>query len=306
MKVLVTGGAGFIGSHVVDQLVREGHEVVVVDNLSTGRRKNLNRAARFYKVDIVSDRLKRVLRKERPIVLIHLAAHRHARQAARDPLLPAEVDLLGSLNVLEHAVQYGTRKVIFASSGNHVYGEPHALPVSESHSLRPHTKTGISKLAVEQYIGHYHRHAGIGAVILRLSNVFGPRQRADHAPGVIATFATQMVHGEQPFIHGNGLQTRDYIYVRDVVDAVMAVLDPPIQGTYNVGTGRETTVNEIFRHVKALTQAPCKELHGPARKGEIPRMALDSSKLHEDTGWEPAVSLLEGLEETVRFYQQVR
>ena len=304
MKILVTGGAGFIGSHLVDRLVQEGHEVVVVDNLLTGKRRNLNKEARFYRLDIQSSRLERVFNRERPLLVMHLAAQVDVRRSVEDPIFDAQVNVLGTLNLLEQAVKYGTRKVIFASSGGAIYGEQDVFPAPESHPIRPLSPYGISKLNGEQYLAYYQRISGIQHVILRYSNVYGPRQDPEGEAGVVAIFTGKMLAGEQPIINGNGRQTRDFVFVDDVVEANLAVMGKEVQGIYNVGTAEETTVNELFRLLVELTNAGCKELHGPAKKGEQARSVVDISRLHQELGWEPKVPLREGLKRTVEFFRE--
>ncbi|MGH7230846.1 MAG: SDR family oxidoreductase [Nitrospiraceae bacterium] len=303
MKILVTGGAGFIGSHCVDRLVQEGHEVVVVDNLSTGKRRNLNRAAEFYKLDIQNSRLEQVFKKERPSLLVHLAAQMDVRRSVEDPIFDAQVNVLGTLNLLEQAVKHGTRKVVFASSGGAIYGEQEVFPAPESHSTRPLSPYGISKLTGEHYLAYYHRVSGIQHVILRYSNVYGPRQDPEGEAGVVAIFTQKMLNGEQPIINGNGRQTRDFVFVEDVVEANLAVMGQEIQGTYNVGTGRETSVNDLFRLLSECTGCGWKGVHGPAKKGEQARSVIDSTKLRQDLGWDPRVSVEDGLKRTVEFFR---
>ena len=304
MKVLVTGGAGFIGSHLVDRLVQEGHEVVVVDNLLTGKRRNLNKEARFYKQDIQSSRLERVFSRERPLLVMHLAAQVDLRRSVEDPIFDAQVNILGTLNLLEQAVKYGTRKVIFSSSGGAIYGEQDVFPAPESHPIRPLSPYGISKLNGEQYLAYYQRVSGIQHVILRYSNVYGPRQDPEGEAGVVAIVTGKMLAGEQPIINGNGRQTRDFVFVDDVVEANLAVIGKEVQGIYNVGTAEETTVNDLFRLLVELTNANCKELHGPAKKGEQARSVVDISRLRQELGWEPKVPLREGLKRTVEFFRE--
>ncbi|MGH7251566.1 MAG: NAD-dependent epimerase/dehydratase family protein [Nitrospiraceae bacterium] len=304
MKVLVTGGAGFIGSHLVDRLIQEGHEVVVVDNLLTGKRRNLNKEARFYKQDIQSSRLERVFNRERPLLVMHLAAQVDLRRSVQDPIFDAQVNILGTLNLLEQAVKYGTRKVIFASSGGAIYGEQDVFPAPESHPFRPLSPYGISKLNGEQYLAYYQRVSGIQHVILRYSNVYGPRQDPEGEAGVVAIFTGKMLAGEQPIINGNGRQTRDFVFVDDVVEANLAVIGKEVQGVYNVGTAEETSINDLFRLLVELTNAGCKELHGPAKKGEQARSVVDISRLRQELGWEPKVPLREGLRRTVEFFRE--
>jgi len=304
MKVLVTGGAGFIGSHLVDRLIQEGHEVVVVDNLLTGKRRNLNKEARFYKQDVQSSRLERVFSRERPLLVMHLAAQVDLRRSVEDPIFDAQVNVLGTLNVLQQAVKYGTRKVIFASSGGAIYGEQDIFPAPESHPIRPLSPYGISKLNGEQYLAYYQRVSGIQHVILRYSNVYGPRQDPEGEAGVVAIFMGKMLAGEQPIINGNGRQTRDFVFVDDVVEANLDAMGKEVQGIYNVGTAEETSINDLFRLLVELTNAGCKELHGPAKKGEQARSVVDISRLRQELGWEPKVPLREGLKRTVEFFRE--
>ncbi len=304
MNILVTGGAGFIGSHVVDRFVQEGHRVSVIDNLSTGKRKQVHREAVFYKLDVCSSRIEQVFKKESPAVVVHMAAQMSVRKSTENPVFDAEVNVLGTLKLLDLAVRYGTRKILFTSSGGTVYGKQETFPASESHPTRPLSPYGISKLTCEYYLEYYRHVAGLKCVVLRLANIYGPRQNSDGEAGVVAIFTKKLLKGEQPQINGNGFQTRDYVYVGDVVEAARAVFDPPAEGTFNVGTGVETNVNEIFAELKKMINSPCQAMYGPAKKGEQVRSVLDASKLEKETEWTPTVSLSEGLEETVKFFRQ--
>ena len=304
MKVMVTGGAGFIGSHLVDRLIQDGHEAVVVDNLSTGKRKHVNRAARLYKLDVQSPRLERVFRKERPSVLMHLAAQMDIRRSVEDPIFDAQSNILGTINVLEQAVRHGSRKVVFASSGGAIYGEQEVFPAPESHPTRPLSPYGISKLAGEFYLAYYQQHSGIQYVSLRYSNVYGPRQDPHGEAGVVAIFTQKMLSGEQPIVNGTGRQTRDFVFVEDVVDAHLAVMGEDVQGCYNVGVGEETSINELFGMLADLTKSGSKQVHGPAKKGEQARSVVDSTKLRQELGWEPRTPLSEGLSRTVEFFRR--
>ena len=302
-KILVTGGAGFIGSHLVDRLIQEGNEVVVVDNLSTGKRKNVNKKAQFYKMDIQSKRIERVFRNERPLIVVHLAAQMSVRHSTDDPGFDAQVNILGTINVLEHAVRQGVRKVTFASSGGVVYGEQEIFPASESHRTEPLSPYGISKLAGEKYLAYYANATGLRYVALRFANVYGPRQDSEGEAGVVAIFSKQMLDGGQPIVNGTGKQTRDFIYVDDAVEAILVTLGEDVQGIFNVGTGQETTINECYGIIKSLTKCQCKELYGAAKKGEQFRSVLDVTKLREVFGWDPQVTLQEGLTRTVDFFR---
>jgi UDP-glucose 4-epimerase len=304
MKVLVTGGAGFIGSHLVDRLIQEGHEVVVVDNLSTGKRRNLNRAARFFKLDIQSWRLERVFRNERPNLVMHLAAQMDVRKSVEDPIFDAQVNVLGMLNILQQAIKYGVQKVVFSSSGGAIYGEQEIYPAPESHVMRPLSPYGISKLCGEQYLSYYQRVNGLQIVSLRYANVYGPRQDPDGEAGVVAIFIQKLLNNEQAIVNGNGRQTRDFVYVEDVVEANLAVMGQEIQGTYNVGTGEETSINDLLRILVRHTNSTCKEVHGPAKNGEQTRSVIDSSKLRQELSWESKTELSEGLKRTVDYFRE--
>jgi UDP-glucose 4-epimerase len=304
MKVLVTGGAGFIGSHLVDRLIQEGHEVVVVDNLSTGKRRNLNRAARFCKLDIQSWRLERVFRNERPNIVMHLAAQMDVRKSVEDPVFDAQVNVLGTLNVLQQAIKHGVRKVVFSSSGGAIYGEQEIYPAPESHITRPLSPYGISKLCGEQYLSYYQRVSGLQIVSLRYANVYGPRQDPNGEAGVVAIFIQKLLNNEQAIVYGNGRQTRDFVYVEDVVEANLAVMAQETQGIYNVGTGEETSINDLLRILVSSTNSTCKEVHGPAKTGEQVRSVIDSGKLRQELSWEPRTELGEGIKRTVDYFRE--
>jgi UDP-glucose 4-epimerase len=304
MKVLVTGGAGFIGSHLVDRVVQEGHEVIIVDNLVTVKRRNINRAARFYKLDIQSWRLERVFRNERPNVVMHLAAQMDVRKSVEDPMFDAQVNILGTLNVLQQAVKHGVRKVVFSSSGGAIYGEQEIYPAPESHVTRPLSPYGLSKLCGEQYLSYYQRSSGLQVVSLRYANVYGPRQDPEGEAGVVAIFIQKMLNNEQAVINGNGRQTRDFVFVEDVVEANLAVMGQETQGTYNVGTGVETSVNDLFRILIQHTGSTCKEVHGPAKKGEQARSVIDNTRMRHELSWEPKADLSEGLKKTVEYFRE--
>jgi len=307
VRLLVTGGAGFIGSHLVDRLVAGGHEVAVVDNLDTGRAERVRPPARLHRVDLRSPRLAEVLAAERPEVVFHQAAQTQLRRSVDDPVFDAGVNVVGSLNLLEACRRVGVRRVIFASSGGAIYGDTEALPTPEDHLPRPASPYGVAKLAVEHYLACWQGLYGIGTVSLRYANVYGPRQDPFGEAGVVAIFAHRMLRGEPPLINGDGEQTRDYVYVDDVVEANLRVLEhPEVSGPLNIGTGLETSVNALFHRLRELTAAAVPERHGPPKAGEQRRSGLDVSLAKRLLGWTPRVGLAEGLARTVEHFRRER
>ena len=306
MTILVTGGAGFIGSHIVDALVDAGHSVVVIDNLSTGRRDQVHPRATFLGLDIRDASLKDIFQQHRFDVVIHHAAQMDVRRSVEDPSFDASVNILGTLNLLENSRRSGVGKFIFASTGGAIYGEQEYFPADEQHPQRPLSPYGITKLAAEKYLFYYNQIHRLHYISLRYANVYGPRQNPHGEAGVVAIFAGKMLNGEQPTINGDGNQTRDYVYVGDVVRANMLALSYNQSALFNVGTGVETTVNELFSHLRSLTQCKFQEHHGPAKQGEQQRSVIDSSLLGNTFGWKPSVTLQEGLRLTVDYFKQQR
>lgn len=304
MKVLITGGAGFIGSHITDRVLSEGHEAVIVDNLSSGKEKNINPSAIFYKVDISDPKLEKVIAKERPDIICHHAAQINVRKSTEDPVFDAQVNILGTIHLLELARKYGCKHLIFASSGGAIYGEQEKLPADENHSKIPLSPYGITKLTGENYLYFYKQEYGVNYTALRYGNVYGPRQDPHGEAGVIAIFTQRMLRGEEVIINGTGAQTRDYVFVGDVVEANMRAIAKRevYSGPFNVGTGLETSVNQLFKSLILLTKSDIEEVHGPAKKGEQMRSSLDYSKIKRKLGWEPQVSLQKGLEKTVEYF----
>lgn len=307
MNILVTGGAGFIGSHVVDEYLRLGHRVAIVDNFSTGRRSNVNPAATLYEVDVRdAAEVRRIFERERFDVLNHHAAQMDVRRSVEDPVFDASVNILGLLTLLEACVKTGVRRVLFASSGGAIYGEQDYFPADEEHPTRPISPYGVAKLASEQYLFYYRQVHGIEYVSLRYANIYGPRQNPEGEAGVVAIFASRLLNGRQPIINGDGKQTRDYVYVGDVVRANVLALRCEGSRVYNIGTGVETDVNRLFAYLKAATGSSCEEHHGPAKKGEQLRSVLSSAKIARELGWQPLVTLQEGLQRTVEYFRMVR
>ena len=304
LKILVTGGAGFIGSHIVDAFIRDGHTVSIVDDLSSGRRENVNASAQFYECDI-RDRaaLENIMQEGRFEVVCHHAAQIDVRRSVADPALDASVNLLGLLVLMECCVKFGVRRVIFASSGGAIYGEQDAFPAGEEHPTRPLSPYGISKLASEHYLYYYHTIHGIDAIALRYANVYGPRQNPHGEAGVVAIFATKMLKSERPIVNGDGKQTRDYVFVEDVARANLKALQCRGIQAFNVGTGKETDVNEIYRLIKQHTGFPFEAEHGLEKKGEQRRSVIDAARINRVLGWSPTVGIEEGLLLTVAAFK---
>lgn len=302
MRILVTGGAGFIGSHVVDAYIRAGHEVFVVDDLSTGKRANLHPCAHFVQADVQDLAVRQLMVKEKIEILNHHAAQMDVRRSVADPLFDARVNILGLLNVLEGAREAGTKKVIFASSGGTVYGEQEIFPASEDHPTHPMSPYGVSKRTGEHYLYFYKVQYGIPYIALRYANIYGPRQDPHGEAGVVAIFTLRLLAGGQPVINGDGKQTRDYVFVGDVARANVAALRVDYTGPLNIGTGIETDVNQLFQHIRALTNSTVPELHGPAKPGEQRRSVLAWFRAAEILRWRPETDLEEGLRQTVRYF----
>jgi UDP-glucose 4-epimerase len=303
MKIVVTGGAGFIASQIAEACVAQGHEVLVLDNLVTGKRANVPAGAKFFQVDIRAPEVAEIFRSERPHVVSHHAAQLDVRKSVADPGFDADVNVLGTLNVLEAARHVGVRRVIFASSGGAVYGEPLEFPAPESHPQQPISPYGITKATGEHYLSFYHAVHGIPYVALRYSNVYGPRQDPHGEAGVVAIFSQRLLAGEVPTIYGDGKQTRDYVFVGDVVRANLAALDTDFVGPINIGTSIETDVNELCDKMRALTGCPHEAKRGPARAGEQMRSVIAIDRAREVLGWSPEVTLEEGLRRTIEFFR---
>lgn len=303
MRILVTGGAGFIGSHIVDAYLDDGHDVAVLDSFTTGLVENLRPEARLFRADVRdTEAVDRAFEDFRPEVLCHQAAQLDVRRSVSDPAYDADVNIVGALRLLQAGLRVDLRKVIFASSGGAIYGEPDVTPTPEAHPIAPISPYGVAKHAVEQYLHYYRVVYGLPYVALRYANVYGPRQNPHGEAGVISIFAERMLRGEQALINGDGCNTRDYVYVQDVVEANRLALRDEAAGPYNVGTGVETDVNSIFRRLNALTEANVAEAHAEARKGEQRRSCLDYTKIATELGWSPRVRLDDGLAQTVAFF----
>lgn len=306
VRILVTGGAGFIGSHVVDAYIAAGHEVGVLDNFSTGSADNLNPAAALYRVDVREQALVReAVASFRPEVVNHHAAQSEVPRSVADPGYDAHVNVVGGLNVLKACVDNSVRKVIFSSTGGALYGEPDVVPAAEDHPIRPLSPYGTSKFAFEQYLGTFQRTFGLNYTVLRYANVYGARQDFHAEEGrVVAIFAGRMLEGRPLTIDGDGEQSRDMLHVGDVATANLAALDRGAGGTFHVSTGVAVTVNELFRKLAILTGYKLEPNFGPPRKGDVYRIALDNAGAREKLGWEPRIPLEEGLSLTVDYFRE--
>ena len=304
MRILVTGGAGFIASHVSDRLLALGQRVAIVDNLSTGKRENLPAEAVFYEVDIRDKALDKVFEEEKPQVVIHHAAHANVTESVRNPGYDASVNIGGSINLFESCVKHDVEKIVFASTGGALYGEACYLPADESHPIDPVSPYGVSKYAVEHYLYAYRENHGMEYVVLRYPNVYGPRQDPHGEAGVVAIFSLQILSGQRPTIFGDGEKTRDYCYVSDIVDANVLALNYEGTGTFNLGRGIEISDLEVFETVQDVIGSSIEPNYAPVRPGEVEHIALDASKAERDMGWKWKVDLVDGVAEAVKYYRE--
>ncbi|MBN2357561.1 NAD-dependent epimerase/dehydratase family protein [candidate division KSB1 bacterium] len=303
MKILVTGGAGFIASHIVDAYIQAGHEVTVLDNLVTGKKENINPKAVFYHLDIQDAQVVDIFAKHRFDLVNHHAAQMDVRRSVEDPVYDARNNVLGMLNILQACVKTGVQRFIFASSGGAVYGEQVTFPADERHQTQPYSPYGITKLVGEKYLFFYALTYQLGYTILRYANVYGPRQNPHGEAGVVAIFCRRLLDGQQPIIFGNGEQTRDFVYVKDVVTANVKALDRKDNEILNIGTSTETTINEVYEHLNALIGAGMAQKHGPAKEGEQFRSVIDYGYAKKVLDWQPQYDLQTGLKETVAYFQ---
>jgi UDP-glucose 4-epimerase len=310
MHVLVTGGAGFIGSHIVDALIARGDHVSVVDDLSTGARANVNPRAELHVMDIRDVVDGRTLcaptgrgAQRAPDAIVHQAAQVDLRKSVAEPGFDAEVNVVGSVRLLEAAANAGVKRVVFASSGGAIYGEPLEVPQTEEHSANPMSPYGCAKLAVEHYMHYFNEVRGLSCVALRYANVYGPRQSPKGEAGVIAIFAPRLWSGDEVTVNGSGEQTRDFVYVDDVVAANLAAIDGNFRGAFNVGTGVETSINDLYAMMARLTQATRPPRHAPAKMGEQLRSVIDGTRLRKLANLAEPVALEEGLQRTLQWFR---
>jgi len=304
VKVLVTGGAGFIGSHVCDALLGAGHEVLALDDLSSGKKENLDRRVRLVVQDIRGAEAARLIASEKPEALFHLAAQMDVRRSVEDPRFDAEANILGFLNLLEASRKAGVRRVIFSSTGGAIYGEQDVFPAPETHPNRPVSPYGVSKASGELYLGYYRAQYGLSYAALRYANVYGPRQNPHGEAGVVAIFSQRLVAQKPCTIYGDGKQTRDFVHAADVARANLLALEKDVVGPVNIGTGVETDVNELYARLAEAAGSRVPPLYAPARPGEQRRSCVDPALAGRVLGWKPQFALKEGLAETFAFFKQ--
>ncbi|MCX7796104.1 MAG: NAD-dependent epimerase/dehydratase family protein [bacterium] len=301
MRILVTGGAGFIASHIVDAFIASGHTVGVIDNLSSGKRENINPNATFFEIDITDrTKLEEVFKSFRPDIINHHAAQINVRRSVEDPIFDATVNIIGSLNLLELSKEYGVKRFIFASTGGAIYGDVGGI-ADESTPTAPISPYGASKRSVEIYLGYYHSVFGLDYVALRYANVYGPRQDPFGEAGVVAIFSERILSDKPCIVYGDGEQTRDYVYVMDVVEANIKALSSPV-GIYNIGTGKETSVNELIEVLKIVSGRNFSVVYDAPRPGEVRRIALNCEKANKLLNWTPKTSIIDGIRETFNYF----
>lgn len=303
MNIIVTGGAGFIASHIADALIEQDHTITIVDNLSTGKLDNVPSKAHFIELDITSDEMEDVFAEGDFNAIYHFAAQIDVRSSVRDPIADLNVNIGGSVKLLSLSVKYKVNHFIFASTGGVIYGEQEVFPATEVHPTRPICPYGVAKLAVERYMYFFYNEYGLNTIALRLGNVFGPRQNPFGEAGVVAIFTHQMLTGEQSYINGDGLQTKDYIYIKDVVRANLMALEQEGFHAFNIGTGRETDVATIFESLKRLTDSKAERKHKPPAPGEQRRGCIDSALARKLMNWTPEYTFEEGMKLTVEYFR---
>jgi len=304
LKVLITGGAGFIGSNVADGLLDKNYDVVIVDDLSNGKEENIPEKAKFYKCDIRDKKIYDIFQAEKPDIVIHNAAQLSVRVSVENPLMDADINIMGGLNVINACNETKIKKIIFASSGGTVYGEQEYFPADENHPKNPVCPYGVAKLATENYLYYFYKTFGLEYISLRYANIYGPRQDPYGEAGVVAIFCRRILEGKNPIINGDGLQTRDYVYVGDAVDANIKAIESTFVGPVNIGTCKETSVIELFKLLKQISgKDDIEKVHGPAKEGEQRRSQLSYRLAREVLGWHPEVSIEKGLRLTYDWFK---
>lgn len=303
MNVLITGGAGFIGSHIQDSMLNKQHNTIIVDDLSTGHRRNLNPKSVFHEIDIRTDTMRDVFDTHHPEIVFHLAAQMDVRRSVKEPTYDADVNIVGSIKLMELCREFGTKRIIYASTGGAIYGEPDYMPADEKHPVSPMCQYGISKHTVEHYLELYHKNYDLSYLALRFPNVYGPRQDPHGEAGVVAIFSLLMLRGKQVTIFGDGSKTRDYVYIGDIIKACEIGVETDTVGVYNLGWGTEVKDFEIYDSVRRHTESDLPPIYAPRRLGEVERICLDATRARDVLGWEPTVTLDDGIKSAVSFYR---
>jgi len=303
VNVLITGGAGFIGSHIQDSMLNKQHNTIIVDDLSTGHRRNLNPKSVFHEIDIRTDTMRDVFDTHHPEIVFHLAAQMDVRRSVKEPTYDADVNIVGSIKLMELCREFGTKRIIYASTGGAIYGEPDYMPADEKHPVSPMCQYGISKHTVEHYLELYHKNYDLSYLALRFPNVYGPRQDPHGEAGVVAIFSLLMLRGKQVTIFGDGSKTRDYVYIGDIIKACEIGVETDTVGVYNLGWGTEVKDFEIYDSVRRHTESDLPPIYAPRRLGEVERICLDATRARDVLGWEPTVTLDDGIKSAVSFYR---
>ncbi len=303
MKILVTGGAGFIGSNLADALLGDNHSVAIIDNLSTGKMENIPAKAEFHQIDIASPVVNKIFERGKFDVVFHLAAQMDVRKSVENPINDAEINILGGINLLQASIKHKVKKIVFSSTGGAIYGEQNYFPADEKHDANPVSPYGISKLAFEKYLYFYNIQHGLGYVALRYANVYGPRQNSEGEAGVVAIFCKRLLNGDKAVVYGDGLQTRDFVFVEDVVRANMLAMNHKDSDSFNVGTGIETDINTIFDKIKDASGSTQKRINAEGKPGEQRRSCITHDKIKKILGWSPQISLDMGIPKTVAFFK---
>ena len=307
MKILITGGAGFIGSNVADMLIAKKHDVVIIDNLSSGFEYNVNKEVKLIKADITDfDKIEKIFNEEKPEIIYHFAAQIDVRKSVSDPMFDAKTNIMATLNLIKLSNDFKIKKFIFSSTGGAIYGDTDDRPTKEEHSEWPLSPYGIAKLATDKFLNFYYEIFGLKYVSLRYGNVYGPRQNPYGEAGVVAIFLNKMLKNEQPVINGDGKQTRDYTYIDDVAKAnILALENLDKIGIYNVGTSIEISVNDLFTEINKNFGGKFKEIHGPAKLGEQKTSCLNYEKIKKDMGFEPEINFSEGIKKTYEWFKNL-
>jgi UDP-glucose 4-epimerase len=303
MNIIVTGGAGFIGSNIADALLAEGHRVSIIDNLSTGKKRNIPEDAEFYELDIASPKIDQVFERGKFDIMFHLAAQMDVRKSVENPANDALINIIGGINLLQASLKHKVKRVIFSSTGGAIYGEQDEFPASENHAANPVSPYGISKLAFEKYLFFYNCQHGLSYVALRYANVYGPRQNSEGEAGVVAIFCKKLLAGEKAVIYGDGGQTRDFVFVEDVVRANLLAMKYEGSAAFNVGTGIETDINTVFEQIRNCARSNQQRINLEPKPGEQRRSVISYDKIKKVMGWSPNVNFGEGIAKTVSYFR---